>query len=654
MCGVVGVAVMGGGSVSLRDERLAAMRDVLAHRGPDGAGLWRSPGGEVALGHRRLAVVDLSEAGAQPMVSACGRYALVYNGELYNDGELRRELEGLGYAFVGRSDAETLVNAWSAWGMAALRRLRGMFAVGVYDTLERRLVLARDPLGIKPLVWWQGPTRDGPAVVFASEAQALLAHPDVPARPDLVTLSAYLTTIRLTLGERTLFEGVRTVRPGEALEFDLRGGGEGGGGRGGRGGRGERGGWGGSSPRRVVHWRGGACGRGGAAREHAERVRGILGESVRAHLRSDVPVCALLSGGLDSSIVVCEATGLQPVRTYGSGSPAGPGEAPGDLEWAARTAEELGVAHAPVPIDRGVFLERWPEMVRNLGVPLGTPNEVAINEVARRLRGDGFVVALSGEGADEIFGGYEAPLEAAWAWAGRADAPGGGTDHLDGSAWVRRDVKGRLLNPAVWRAIEGDAALIGEYEREFAACLDECSEGDGEGGGPVDAQVRWQARLRMLRRVNLAGLLSRLDTAAMLEGIEGRTPLADRVVAEAGEALGMDAKWGGRTCRGVEAPGCRGGPEGPLGKLVLREAYRGIVPDGVIGRAKASFALPFERWLAHEAAGWLEGSGLAREVFAPEVVAGVCGALRAEQGAQVWTLAWPMVNVALWGTRWWG
>ncbi len=639
MCGIVGVAVRGGGRVSLRDERAAAMRDALAHRGPDGAGLWRSHDGQVVLAHRRLAVIDLSPAGAQPMLSRCGRFACVYNGELYNDAELRRELEGAGFAFRTRSDTETLLAAWSAWGMAALSRLRGMFALAMYDTFERRLVLARDPLGIKPLVWWAGPTGDGPSVVFASEAQAVLAHPDVPARPDLVTLSAYLTSIRVTLGDRTMFEGIRTVRPGEAIEVDLR-----------------RADASSSSIRRVTYWRGVSAGRGQSLSDAAAAVRTAVSDSVRVHLRSDVPVCALLSGGLDSSAVVAEARGHQTIGTYCSGTPAADGDPPArsDLEWAASTAEELGVRHTAAPVDRAMFLERWPDMVARMGVPLGTPNEVAINEVARRLRADGCVVALSGEGADEVFGGYEAPMNAAWAWASGSPVASGGLDHLDSAAWVRRDVKASLLRPGVWRALENDAALVGEYEREFDACIDECAGGGG--GAAVDAEIRWQARLRMLRRVNLTGLLSRLDTATMLEGVEGRTPLADRVVVEAGEGLGMDVKWGGRRHQGNprEASRHQAGASMPQGKLVLREAYRGVVPDAVIGRPKASFPLPFERWLGDESAAWLEASALAHEVFEPGTLRGVIDALRAGQGNQVWTLAWPMTNVALWGQRWWG
>jgi asparagine synthase (glutamine-hydrolysing) len=626
VCGIVGVCVRGGGRVSLRDERLMLMRDALAHRGPDGMGLWRSPGGGAVLGHRRLAVVDLSAAGAQPMVTPCGRHAIVYNGELYNDAELRRELEELGCVFHTRSDAETVLLAWAAWGMRALERLRGMYAIGAVDTVDRRLVVARDPSGIKPLVWWEGPTADGRAVVFASEPQAVLLHPDVPARPDLAAVSAYLTTIRLTLGDRTMFEGVRTVRAGEAIEFNLRDG---------------------AAPaRRHTHWRSGAPRRGSNLKDDGAAARREIAGAVAAHLRSDVPVCALLSGGLDSTIVATEATRWRPVPTYCTGAPAGPGEPDGDLEWAARAADALQTRHTSVPVSRGVFLERWPVMVERLGVPLGTPNEVAIGEVARRLRADGCVVALSGEGADEVFGGYEGPMRAAWAWA---SAPGatvdtGAADHLDGAAWIRRDVKGALLHPDVWRAVEGDAAMVGEYQRELGACMDECA-----GAFEVDAEVRWQARLRMLRRVNLAGLLGRLDTATMLEGVEGRTPLADRLVIEAGESLAMDVKWAGRVRRAAT-----GAATEPMGKVVLREAYRGAVPEGVLSRPKASFPLPFQTWLGAEAAEWLSSSRLAGALFQASVVSGVCDALRAGRGVEVWTLAWPMVNVALWGRRWWG
>ncbi len=205
MCGIVGVATVVGRGLSVDEAGLVSMRDRLAHRGPDGRGLWW--GRHVGLGHRRLAVVGLGEVGAQPLVSACGRHVLVYNGELYNEDEVRAELEreGAGPSPCG-SDAAAVLAALGWWGERegpgpALNRLRGMYAIAWYDRERRVLTLARDPLGIKPLAWWRGPVGGGgEEVVFGSEVTAVLAHPHVRARPDLGVTSAYLTTIRTTLG----------------------------------------------------------------------------------------------------------------------------------------------------------------------------------------------------------------------------------------------------------------------------------------------------------------------------------------------------------------------------------------------------------------------------------------------------------------------
>ena len=197
------------------------MRDTMAHRGPDGYGLWRRS--NLVLAHRRLAVVDLSPDAAQPMLSHDARYAIAYNGELYNDQELRAELHSRGVRFRTRSDTETLLHALATWGPDALPKLRGMFAFAFIDTLTQRLLLARDPLGIKPLYFRLGVHLGGGEIIFASEIPAILAHPDCPVQPDILAVSAYLTTIRTTAGNNTLFEGVRTLRAGEAMSIDLSG-----------------------------------------------------------------------------------------------------------------------------------------------------------------------------------------------------------------------------------------------------------------------------------------------------------------------------------------------------------------------------------------------------------------------------------------------
>lgn len=627
MCGIAGVATVVGRGLSVERAGVVAMRDRLAHRGPDGQGLWW--GGHVALGHRRLAVVGLGEGGAQPMESACGGHVLVYNGELYNDGAIRADLEreGSGSGRTG-TDTETVLRALACWGEregagGAMGRLRGMYALAWYDRARRVLTLGRDPLGIKPLVWWRGAVPGGgEEVVFASEVAAVLAHPHVRALPDWTVTSAYLTTIRTTLGSRTMFEGVRTLQPGEWIEFDLSG-------------------------ERIVERSGaigvGAWGCGGTGLTGVDRTREVVGESVRLHLRSDVPLCALLSGGLDSTIVCAEARRhVGALHSYCAGASAavgGPAIGPGaalspDFSFARLAAERLGTTHREAEVTRGGFGERWEWMVSRLGVPLSTPNEVAIYEVSASLRGAGHVVALSGEGADELFGGYDRLLAAASAWvAGGGGAEEGGRFAMESAAWVPLGSKEGFLRPVVWEAVEHDAAVVETYRDVFGACV-----GDAAGDGWMGSEGLMQAFLRMQRRVNLSGLLARLDGATMLAGVEGRTPLADVGVARLAEQLPMELKF---------VPGeARPASVGHRTKIALRTAFADLVPPEILAREKASFPLPFQAWL-EDRVGVLEGSGITESLFEP-------GAINLVRGSpsRAWGLAWPMLNLAMWGRRW--
>lgn len=582
----------------------------MIHRGPDDAGLWRGTGHEqqheenVVLAHRRLSVLDVSEAGRQPMVSRDGRHVLVYNGELYNDHQLRRELASRGVSFRSSCDTETLVEALACWGESAIAKLRGMFAFGWLDRSRGVLTLARDPLGIKPLYY----SMLAGGVTFASEPRAVLGHPDVPIRPDMVGLSAYLTTIRTTVGSRTMFEGLFCAEPGEMIRFDL-----------------------GKDPPRVT-------------REVVTPSREIEGElsaglvrewieqSVRAHLRTDVHLCSLLSGGLDSTIIACIAqrelggASAPPLQTFCAGTP-GAGDLPDDLSFAGTVAADLGTQHTDAIVTRELFGERWRSLVHRLGVPLSTPNEVAINEVARVMRSRGNVVTLSGEGADELFGGYTRPLEATNDWI-RNRTPKDNPAHfaLALASWIGVDQKHGVLTEQAWADAQQDQQLLATTEHHF--------EQIGESVGPVYHPL--EPHLRYMRRVNLVGLLQRLDSATMLESIEGRTPFADARVCALAEALPMSAKFDPAR------------EESQAGKVALRDAFAGRLPEVAVRRDKASFPLPFQEWVVDQAADVL-GSSVAREFFREEALA-----LVASEPSKHWQLAWPMFNVSLWAERWWG
>ncbi|HED52878.1 MAG TPA: asparagine synthase (glutamine-hydrolyzing) [Phycisphaerales bacterium] len=585
MCGVLAILGEDPG-----DAAVLRMRDTMRHRGPDGQGLWRGDG--VVLAHRRLAVIDISEQGAQPMVSADGLGVIAYNGELYNDDELRTRPELAGIDFRSNCDTETLLELMCAHGCAATDLLRGMYAFVFVDQRTRRALVARDPFGIKPMYW----ARVGRSVVIASEIPAILAHPSFSVQPDRVTMSAYLSSARAELDDRTLFAGVSVVRPGEILEFDLD--------------------TPDSEPKR------GRIARSGEPDIEVtpESLRETISQSVLAHLRTDVPICSLLSGGLDSTIIATVAAEAFPgLNTYCAGVHADEG----DPIFARRVAENIGTSHHETFVDRAYFLEHWPRTVCEQGVPMCTPNEVAIRLIASRLRADGCVVTLTGEGADEFFAGYELPMRLAYEYITSGTGPPG-RFQLESNAWIPPSAKPGILMPDFWADLDDDAELFAAYETMFQQSAE----------GVRDERA---AHLRFHQRVNLTGLMRRLDSAMMLESVEARTPFADRVVGAAADAIPIENLYDPN----IEPVALRT-------KRMLRTAFRDAVDSSVLCRKKASFPLPFQEWIV-DASELLRESSFAREIFTPAAIH-----LVANQAGQLWNLAWPMMNLAIWGERWWG
>lgn len=573
------------------------MRDALTHRGPDDSGLWEGDLGAIA--HRRLSVIDPTPRGHQPMTSPDGRYVLAYNGELYNDHDLRAELASMGVAFTSQCDTETLLHALITWGEGAITKLRGMFAFVFLDTQARTAILARDPLGVKPL--YHALINDGAArkLIVASEIPAILAYPGVPRRPDPVTLSAYLSSIRTTLGERTLFDGISTLTPGQWLTIDL------------------------TEPNRVKSTDWWSVNDRGPTQD----LRPTIEDSVQRHLRTDVPMCALLSGGLDSAITTLIAKrAVGELNTFCAGARTEGFD--DDFAHAARLAQTLGTNHTEVEITHDDFTHQWQAMIARLGVPLSTPNEVAIHQVCATLRAQGHVVAISGEGADELFAGY-APImrQAAKHVAGLKDPcdPDGGLFQLRANAWISEDLKPAVLNPDWLAAADHDAHLKDHYAQTFR---------DLAARAQPDSPL--QAHLTFQRRMNLPNLLQRLDTSSMLASVEGRTPFADIEVALCAEAMPMSRKF-------IDNADPQ---QHPQTKIALREAFASELPPEIVSRPKASFPLPFQYWM-EPLTQRLIYSRFAQEVFSQQAIGLVCN-----QPTQCWHLAWPMINLTLWGDAW--
>ena len=577
------------------------MRDALAHRGPDGAGVGQAPG--VLLGQRCLEVIAPGEAGRQPMLSRDGRWAIVYNGELYNDDELRADLAREGLEPTSRCDTATMCQVLEAWGSQGLRRCRGMFAVVAYDAVDRRLLLARDPLGIKPLyvAIAQPPDGAGPELVVASEITALFEHPLLSPRVDPIGVASFLTTIRTSTEGRTLFDGVSMLPPGRVEELDLR-----------------------SSELAANAWELPIEADVQAPTE--QDLRGVIEASVAGHLRSDVPVCVLLSGGLDST-VIAGLTREHRLRlpTFSAGDVEDDPQS--DPAHARELARTWNLPNHAIRMTSERFVRGVRTLIERTGQPVSTPNETAIHALGCAIRAGGCKVALTGEGADELFGGYHAPLARA---AEYIDA--GGDDHavdfLVHHAWVPPPAMPMVLSPKLSRMGDYAQWLADAYRNAYAQEL-------ARPGPSLNARDEaMRGHMRLVRRINLAGLLQRVDSAFSQSGVEGRTPLADRVVAACADALPMDRKYDPSL------------PPNQGTKIALRHAFADLVPSQIMQRPKASFPLPFQGWLGplfQE----LEDEPIVDEFFSREAWDMV-----SQDPQRNWSLAWPMVNVGLWARRW--
>lgn len=374
MCGIVGVA----GDVKIPRELLPVMRDTLRHRGPDDEGIWWSADGRVGLGHRRLAIIDLSPAGRQPMTDAAGSLQIVFNGEIYNYLELRKELEGLGHRFQTATDTEVILESYLAWGEECLPRLNGMFAFALYDNRQKRLLVARDPAGEKPLFY----RHDKGALTFASEIKALLADPACPRELDVTSLDYYLA-YGYVPGTRCVLRGIQKLPQGHALSFDVVSG----------------------AARIWAYWSLPASAPSAATDDEllAELER-LLSDSVRLRLIADVPVGIMLSGGIDSSLVAAMAARVSSrrVKTFTISFP-GYGsydEAP----YARAVARHFDTEHVELAAEPA-SVDLLPEMARQYDEPIADSSMIPTYLVSRLIRREA-TVALGGDGGDELFGGY--------------------------------------------------------------------------------------------------------------------------------------------------------------------------------------------------------------------------------------------------------
>ncbi|WP_035680668.1 asparagine synthase (glutamine-hydrolyzing), partial [Azospirillum brasilense] len=393
MCGICGFLASPGPESGL-EATARRMAGTIAHRGPDGDGVWADGEAGIAFGHRRLAIVELSPLGRQPMESADGRWVIAYNGEIYNFQDLRAELEAAGHQFRGHSDTEVLLEGCAAWGVErTVRRLVGIFAFALWDRRERTLFLVRDHLGVKPLYW----ARMGGALLFGSQPKALRAHPAFAAEIDRDALSAYLR-FSYVPAPHSIYQGVHKLEPGSILTVRP-----------------------GRDPERIVYWDAGDAARAGIADRLAlsdaaatDALESLLKDAVGRQMMADVPLGAFLSGGIDSSTVVAlmQAQSARPVRTFTIGF----GEDGYDEAVHARAvAAHLGTEHTELRVEASHALEVIPKLADWYDEPFADSSQIPtllVSEMTRRS----VTVALSGDGGDELFAGYNRYITAPALW----------------------------------------------------------------------------------------------------------------------------------------------------------------------------------------------------------------------------------------------
>jgi asparagine synthase (glutamine-hydrolysing) len=571
MCGIAGFVSLDRQTVPKGERRLAAMSHLIAHRGPDGNGEWLDGNGTVGLAHRRLAIIDLSPLGAQPMHGRDGT-VMVFNGEIYNFPELRRELSTF-WDFKGHSDSEVLIAAWTKWGEACVDRLRGMFAFAIWDAKTGTLFCARDRFGIKPFYY----TVQKNALYFASEIKALL-----PVLPEVATdgkaMSEYLT-FQFAVTERTLFAGVTQLMPGHCLTIDTKG------------------------VRTRRYWDVTYNHDNGHSAEWwAERLREKVNDSIKVHLRSDVPVGSYLSGGVDSGLTTLLASQNEAgarMSFHGKFT-----QYPGydESHHAEVVARQANTELYQIDITADDFRDNISKVIYHLDTPVAGPGSfpqyMVSGLAARHLK-----VVIGGQGGDEIFGGYaryfvgylEALLKSGITGSGGDIGPG--WDQIAPNLNVLREYVPMLrqfwhkglfdsFDSRYLRLIDRSADMHDEIDwsgldvaHAHAAFMNIFNDREAiPGEQPFDRMTRFDFKCL------LPALLQVEDRMSMAHGLESRVPFLDHDLVEFVATAPTEIKF-----------------EGGRMKQMLRRAFDDTLPQSIFDRRdKMGFPVPLKEWWAHD------------------------------------------------------
>jgi asparagine synthase (glutamine-hydrolysing) len=643
MCGIAGFVDTTGATAAGQTLRRMAAR--ISHRGPDDAGFLEDP--PVFLGHRRLSIIDLSPLGHQPMSNEDGNCEIVFNGEIFNHAAIRPALERAGHRYRSRSDTETILHAWEEYGADCVCHLRGMFAFAIWDRRRRTLFCARDRLGIKPFYYW----RNGTAFVFASEIKALLEYPAIAATLNRDMVSEYLA-FGYTSGEETLFAGIRKLMPGHTLAVEV-------------------------APEKLAvsvrsYWDvpgpDGPGSPGAGLKSDEDWIRELrrrLEETIEMRLMSDVPLGMFLSGGVDSSAIAALMKRMVagPVETFSVGYSEA---AYSEISYARQVAHTIGTSHHEVIVGMEDFFQALPRLVWHEDEPIAWPSSVSLYFVSR-LAARRVKVVLTGEGSDELFGGY-----ARYGFynrnRGRARlyhaVPGfirsAVRSFLAASPLLRADLRRKAQHTILGR----DAGIRSLYLDNFYCAFSKNELGDWLRSSVSHADPyaptlaywdRAPARDSLLGRMlytdqktYLVELLMKQDQMSMATSIESRVPLLDHTLVEFAAAIPDRLK-----LRGASS------------KYIFKKAVEDALPREIVYRPKMGFPTPLRAWLMDKRAQPVfdlirDRGGLLAELIDPAPLDQLLSRHLAgrEDGTD---RLWRLLNLQLWGEmyltgrrdRWW-
>ncbi len=629
MCGIVGALVYGDGPFRVTAPYVDAMRDTMVMRGPDGDGTWISDDGRIGLGHRRLAIIDLSEKAAQPMSAADGQVRITFNGEIYNHREIRAELESAGESnwLTDHSDTEVILRAYLKWGVDCLAKFRGMFAFAIWDGRSKELWLVRDRIGVKPLYY----ARHHGRFTFASEIKALLADPEQPRQVDETALFHYFSFVA-TPAPSTLFSGIHKVPPGTWLRVAADG--------------------------RVTErrywdvWDHTEPLTGISDAEIAERVREELRAAVRYRKESDVPVGVFLSGGIDSSTntALFSEDSDTPVKTFCIGYKGEHQSYTNEFDYARMIAKQVGAEHYELSLDQDDLIDFLPHMIELQDEPIADPVCVPVYFVSKLARDNGVTVAQVGEGADELFFGYESwqrylrlqrldnlPVPKFAKKLALAGIDGWGRQDHPYREMLRRGINDQ---PVFWCGADlmGDAKKRRVMSPRLREQTREMTSWDAieplwrrfQDAAWDRSPINWMGYVDLnLRLPEL--LLMRVDKMSMGVSLEGRVPFLDHKLVELAMSIPAHVRY-----------------QNGNSKHILKKAVRGIIPDALIDRRKQGFGVPVNEWffdrLGDHARGELEDFCRKTDYLDPIAVNDLIERRDA-------TSVWALLNFALWWKR---